>query len=80
MSDYLFHIMAELDLYSLAHGGLELHQSLSRESPLFRQSLYCYLWYSIGICLRFDQFKQGICLRNSFAQFKTENNQTMFFW
>jgi len=34
VSDYLFHNIAELNLYSLAHGGLEMYQSPPHGSPL----------------------------------------------
>ena len=50
---------------------------------VFRMSLLyliipCIAIYGIVFFLDFDQIKQGICLRNSFALFKIENNQTMF--
>jgi hypothetical protein len=54
---------------------------------VFRVSLLyfvspCIAIYGIALAFffDFDQIKQGICLRNSFAQFKAENNQTVYFW
>ena len=40
---FLQSFIAELNLYSLAHGGLEMYQSPPHGSPLFGQSQYCYL-------------------------------------